>query len=277
VATWRVKIRPPRAISPYYIDFAEMLDNLDGVLQTVLSALCEYPLTPALSPQAAPRGERVEKGWRGEAEPYPELGEGGAARSEIAVRGGDPVKTKRAREAARPVAPTMALTPQQALWLELMPFYIREAWLLDERRLKEWLDLFTDDVLYFMPRRKNVPRRESHRELTPLGDLAILEEDKRYLEMRVARLDTGMAWAEDPPSRTRHLIGNLEAAPLDNGEVEAKTAFLVYRSHLETDHQLLSGCREDLLRKVNGAWKVRRRTIVLDANVLLDKNLSVFL
>jgi len=93
----------------------------------------------------------------------------------------------------------------------------------------------------------------------------------------VARLDTGMAWAEDPPSRTRHLIGNLEAAPLDNGEVEAKTAFLVYRSHLETDHQLLSGCREDLLRKVNGAWKVKRRTIVLDANVLLDKNLSVFL
>jgi hypothetical protein len=38
-------------------------------------------------------------------------------------------------------------------------------------------DIFTDDVLYFMPRRKNVPRRESHRELTPLGDPAILEED----------------------------------------------------------------------------------------------------
>ena len=116
----------------------------------------------------------------------------------------------------------MALTAQQALWLELMQFYIREAWLLDERKFKEWLDLFTDDVLYFMPRRKNVPRREAHRELTPLGDLAILEEDKRYLEMRVARLETGMAWAEDPPSRTRHLIGNLEAAPLENGEVRGQ-------------------------------------------------------
>ena len=109
---------------------------------------------------------------------------------------------------------TMAPAPQQALWL----------------------DLFTDDVLYFMPRRKNVPRREARRELTPLGDLAILEEDRRYLEMRVARLDTGMAWAEDPPSRTRHLIGNLEA----------RTALLMYRSHLETDHQLLSCCREDV-------------------------------
>jgi 3-phenylpropionate/cinnamic acid dioxygenase small subunit len=171
----------------------------------------------------------------------------------------------------------LALTAQQALWLELNQFYIREAWLLDERKLKQWLDLFTDDVLYFMPRRKNVPRRELHRELTPLGDLAILEEDKRYLEMRVARLETGMAWAEDPPSRTRHLIGNLEARRLEDGEVEARTAFLVYRSHLETDHQLLSGCREDRLRKVDGAWKVRRRMIVLDANVLLDKNLSVFL
>ena len=169
------------------------------------------------------------------------------------------------------------LSPQQALWFELMQFYIREAWLLDERRLKEWLQLFTDDVLYFMPRRKNVLRRELHRELTPLGDLAILEEDKRYLEMRVARLETGMAWAEDPPSRTRHLIGNLEAAPLKNGEVEARTAFLVCRSHLETDHQLLSGCREDVLRKVDGGWKIARRMIVLDANVLLDKNLSVFL
>jgi len=93
--------------------------------------------------------------------------------------------------------------------------------------------------------------------------------------MRVARLDSGMAWAEDPPSRTRHVIGNLEAAPLENGEVEAKTAFLVYRSHLETDHQLLSGCREDVLRKVNGAWKVKRRKVMFDANVLLDKNLSV--
>jgi 3-phenylpropionate/cinnamic acid dioxygenase small subunit len=197
-----------------------------------------------------------------------------AISSKFGLPGSDPMNTKPAPEAA---AHPVTLTRQQALWLELMQFYIREAWLLDERKFKEWLDLFTDDVLYFMPRRKNVPRREAHRELTPPGDLAILEEDKRYLEMRVARLDTGMAWAEDPPSRTRHLIGNLEAVPLENGAVEAKTAFLVYRSHLETDHQLLSGRREDLLRKVDGAWKVARRTIVLDANVLLDKNLSVFL
>src|SRR6202171_4196137 len=189
-------------------------------------------------------------------------------RSPRASKARPPSAGSRKRRVGKPAsaeAATVMVTPRQALWLELMQFYIREAWLLDERKFTEWLDLFTDDVLYFMPRRKNVPRRELHRELTPLGELAILEEDKRYLEMRVARLDTGMAWAEDPPSRTRHLIGNLQAKPLDNGEVEGRTAVLVYRSHLETDAQLLSGCREDVLRQVNGAWKLARRTIVLDA------------
>jgi ethylbenzene dioxygenase beta subunit len=56
-----------------------------------------------------------------------------------------------------------------------------------------------------------------------------------------------------------------------------KTAFLVYRSQLETDHQLLSGRREDVLRNGNGALEEARRTILLDASVPLDKNLSVFL
>ena len=76
--------------------------------------------------------------------------------------------------------------------------------------------------------------------------------------------------------RSRHLVGNLGVVPLENGEVEAKTASGVC-SHLETNHRLLSDYHEDLLRKLDGAWKVARRTIVVDANVLLDKNLSVFL
>jgi hypothetical protein len=37
------------------------------------------------------------------------------------------------------------------------------------------------------------------------------------------------------------------------------------------------GCGEDVLPKPEGAWKMIRRTIVPDIDVLLDKNLSVFL
>jgi 3-phenylpropionate/cinnamic acid dioxygenase small subunit len=166
---------------------------------------------------------------------------------------------------------------QSALWNDVMQFYIDEAWLLDDRKYREWLGLLTDDVFYYMPRRKNVYRRELEREIPEQGtDIAYFEESHAAMEVRVARLETGMAWADDPPSRTRHLVGNLKVKELDNGDVEAKSAFLVYRSHLETDQDIYSGSREDILRPVNGSWKIARRTILLDANVLLSKNISIF-
>ena len=64
-----------------------------------------------------------------------------------------------------------------------------------------------------MPRRMNVGRQDLSRELSEEGDLAIFEDDKTYMTMRIDRLDTGMAWAEDPPSRTRHIVGNLVLSP----------------------------------------------------------------
>jgi 3-phenylpropionate/cinnamic acid dioxygenase small subunit len=170
---------------------------------------------------------------------------------------------------------TAEMSPRD-LWHELMQFYIHEAWLLDDRKFHEWLDLFTDDVFYFMPRRRNVHRKDLAQELTQVGDLAIFEDDKTYLRMRVERLETGMAWAEDPPSRTRHLVGNLVVKQLPNGEVQAKTAFILYRSHHETEENIFAGSREDMLRQVEGQWKIAKRVIVLDANVILAKNLSVF-
>lgn len=164
-----------------------------------------------------------------------------------------------------------------ALWNELMGFYIDEAWLLDERRYKEWLKLLTDDIFYYAPRRKNVYRREIEREVPARGtDLGYFEDDHQAMEVRVARLDTGMAWSDDPPARTRHLVGNLKVEPKENGEVWTKTAFLVYRSHLETDQDIYSGSREDILRPAEGSWKIAQRTILLDANVLLSKNISIF-
>ena len=159
---------------------------------------------------------------------------------------------------------------------EVEQFLYREARMLDNRKFREWLDLFTDDVFYFMPRRMNVGRQDLSRELSEEGDLAIFEDDKTYLTMRVDRLDTGMAWAEDPPSRTRHIVGNLVVETLPDGGAKARTAFILYRSHHETDENIFAGSREDHLRKEDGRWRIYKRVIVLDSNVILAKNLSVF-
>src|SRR5215813_13306155 len=123
---------------------------------------------------------------------------------------------------------------------EVEQFLYREARLLDERRFHEWLELLTDDVRYWMPVRSNRypkaskaisildPDRYAEEELAKNDELAILDETKETLARRIARLDTGMAWAEDPPSRTRHLIANIEVeAGSTDTELTVYSNFLV--------------------------------------------------
>jgi 3-phenylpropionate/cinnamic acid dioxygenase small subunit len=168
-------------------------------------------------------------------------------------------------------------------------FLYREARLLDERRFHDWLELFTEDVRYWMPgRTSRYPAtskaigildydRYDAEELSREGELAIFDETKDTLRSRVARLDTGMAWAEDPPSRTRHLITNIEVEDGDTAaELHVYSNYLVYRTRGETEQDFYVGRREDVLRNVDGAWKIARRKIILDQNVLLAKNVSIF-
>jgi 3-phenylpropionate/cinnamic acid dioxygenase small subunit len=179
--------------------------------------------------------------------------------------------------------------PDEYLIRGIEQFLYREARLLDERRFHDWLSLFTDDVHYWMTARSNrYPRsskaiaildaeRYAEEELAGEDELGLFDEDIRTLTARVARLDTGMAWAEDPPSRTRHLITNIDVEPDPAGpEVTVHCNFIVYRSRGETEQDFYVGAREDRLRWVDGAWKIAGRRMVLDQNVLTAKNLSIF-
>ena len=115
-------------------------------------------------------------------------------------------------------------TADPQLIREVEQFLYREARLLDDRRFRDWLELFCDDVHYWMTSRTNRypknskalsildPDRYVEDDTGADEELAILDETKETLTARVARLDTGMAWAEDPPSRTRHLVMNIEVA-----------------------------------------------------------------
>jgi 3-phenylpropionate/cinnamic acid dioxygenase small subunit len=176
---------------------------------------------------------------------------------------------------------------------EVEQFLYREARMLDDRRFKDWLTLFTDDVRYWMVNRTNRyprhskaisildPARYVEDDINSDDELAILDEDKTTLHARVARLDTGMAWAEDPPSRTRHMISNIEiedgaSASENSTEIKVYSNFIVYRSRAELEEDFYVGGRQDVLRRVDGEWKIARRRLVLDQNVLSAKNVSVF-
>jgi 3-phenylpropionate/cinnamic acid dioxygenase small subunit len=165
---------------------------------------------------------------------------------------------------------------------EVEQFLYREAELLDERRYEEWLALFTDDVRYWMPMRRNVPPGESAREFTREGlDVNWFDEGKETLARRVKQILTGIHWAEEPPSRICHLVSNvqiLSARPAGPSPTElvVKSRFLVYRNRVETETDILVGKREDLLRRGDDGLLIARRKITLDQSVLLAKNLTFF-
>ncbi|MER5435883.1 3-phenylpropionate/cinnamic acid dioxygenase subunit beta [Streptomyces sp. NPDC002588] len=165
------------------------------------------------------------------------------------------------------------------LHFEVQRLYTVEAHLLDQHRYADWLELFAEDLHYWAPVRTNRLRRQQALADGSPGEVAIFDENKASLAWRIRRFDSGMAWAEDPPSRTRHLITNVLVRPGDEpGEYIAESAFLCYRNRLEREVDLYAGGRTDVLRRTeDGDLLIARRTILLDQNVLLAKNISTFL
>jgi 3-phenylpropionate/cinnamic acid dioxygenase small subunit len=160
---------------------------------------------------------------------------------------------------------------------EVEQFLYHEAALLDERRFHEWLKLLADDLEYWMPVRSTRARGDEQNEFAAAGEGAFFDETKKLMEIRVRKLDTGYSWAEDPPSRTRHVVSNVRVLEkISDTEVRVGCNFILYRSRLVRDEDWWVGRREDTLRNVNGNWMLARRHIFLDQVGLLSRNLSVF-
>src|ERR1700733_8241357 len=103
-------------------------------------------------------------------------------------------------------------------------FLFAEAELLDEWRLPEWLELFTDDAIYYVPS-TDVPADSS-----PDKNLFYVADDRFRLSERVKRLMKRTAHAEFPHSRTRHLVSNVRIRKRSDDEIEVSSAFITYRT-----------------------------------------------
>lgn len=145
----------------------------------------------------------------------------------------------------------------------------REAHLLDEHRFKEWLDLLTDDVEYLMPLTEHVQGK-----VPPAGH-PIIRDDKATLMARVAKDDTGFSHVEIPVSMTCHMIGNVLIDQEIEGEVQVKSSFIVRQARKLRDEAWWVGRRDDRVRRVDGSWRICRRTVHLDATVL-PRGISIF-
>jgi len=163
--------------------------------------------------------------------------------------------------------------PGTPLYGKVIEFLYREADLLDTYRFNEWFELFAEDVRYDMPVRTNQYRAAGE----GFQDMAFFDETYISLKTRVKRLETEFAWAETPPSRTRHFVSNVLVSPGERaGELAVRLNFMVTRTRADHGYQMFTGRREDTLRCLpSGGFKIARRRILGDQTVLTNTNLSV--
>ena len=164
------------------------------------------------------------------------------------------------------------------LQMDVERFLYTEALLLDERRLTEWLDLLAEALHYFMPIRRNIKFGDWNLEFSdPESEISYFDEGKDILEGRVRQINTGVHWAEEPVSRFDHIISNVLILREDNDEVDVSSKFFVYQNRLQDEVQMFVGRRYDTLRRdTETGFKVVKREILLDQNVLLPKVVNTF-
>ena len=161
---------------------------------------------------------------------------------------------------------------------EIEQFLFKEVQLIDDRKFNEWLDLIAEDIHYHMPVRRNVKFGEQYRENSSAdSEISWFDEGKVTLAGRVRQINTGLHWAEEPFSRVRHIISNVQIMADRGDELDVRSNFFVYANRLKDEVNLFVGTRDDILRRdPDTGWKIVKRTILLDQNVLLAKVITTF-
>lgn len=137
----------------------------------------------------------------------------------------------------------------------------REAALLDEGAWDEWLALYTEDAVFWMPAWRD--------ELTPTEDpnsqlSLIYYEGRRGLEDRVVRARSGQSVASHPRPRCVHMISNvrLVESKADSAEVASNFAVFLHDVRAERTHTFFGRYRHTF-RHEEGAWRIARKHILL--------------
>jgi 3-phenylpropionate/cinnamic acid dioxygenase small subunit len=158
--------------------------------------------------------------------------------------------------------------------VELTQVLHHEALLLDDGRYEDWLEMLDPDIRYTAP----VPTDELGEMVRRDGapTLSLFDDGLAQLQLRVAKIRTGLSQSENPPSRAVRMIGTIEvlAAPTTD-EHPVRSAFVLYRHRRQRQIEILAGHRDDRWRRGPAGWRLVRREVRFAANVLPTKSLSL--
>ncbi len=141
---------------------------------------------------------------------------------------------------------------------EVAALISREAMLLDRRRWQEWLDLYTEDAVYW------APAWASEEEINTDPEIQlnlIYLKNRGRLEDRVFRIESRQSWASLPLDRTVHVIGNVLVERVAGDAVDATANCIVHVYGKKG--AATRGSRYDFaFKRIDGALKITRKKIV---------------
>jgi 3-phenylpropionate/cinnamic acid dioxygenase small subunit len=178
-------------------------------------------------------------------------------------------------------------SPTPELQFSVEQFYYKEARLLDNRQYQQWLALVDEGIQYTMPARSNplVDNRmrgkeemisvERELENVDSDGCPLREENIIHLSLRVERAYKINSWAENPPARTRRIIGNVEITAKDGDRLSALNNFILYFARPGSDNFIYSGQRRDELLITNGSYKLAKREIIIDISKIMVPSMGL--
>jgi len=127
------------------------------------------------------------------------------------------------------------------------------------------LALWADEVLYWVPANED--------DIDPHRHVSIVYEDKTRLEDRIERLKSGAAYAQDPKSRMRRVISNIEIEEGENGEVTVYSNFNLTELR-RSQQRTFAGRTIHKLQPSGNGFKIAYKKVLLVNNDEVISNLT---
>lgn len=173
------------------------------------------------------------------------------------------------------------------IYHDIQQFYFAEARLLDERRYQSWMKLLAPEVEYIMPNRSNCSLNVDLKNMEELLNLEqelsqgnephIRDDNMITLSLRANRPTNPVAWADNPMTRTRRHVSNVEVYEEESGAYFIYNNVLMTYSRHARDNHVYSFQRQDRLRIMDDELKIAQRKIIIDWNVVTAPTLALIL
>lgn len=144
------------------------------------------------------------------------------------------------------------------LKLDVAELVYREATLLDRRKWEEWIDLYTEDGVYWVPAWKNEEETTDDPE-TQLNMIYL--RNRGGIEDRVFRIESRDSYASVPLDRTVHVVGNVLVEKVDGDTVEATANCIVHVYSTKNGPTTRASLYDYILRRENGTLRIARKKI----------------